>query len=324
MPFINFSFKKIKGITRAANRALLLASLLPAGAAIARQADQSDSWPALKGDYLGQKVPGMTPELFAPDVISTKDGFELNSVFSPDGRTFMFSRRVGDSYKMFLTQQRDDGVWSKPRMAGPSKTFPGFHDADMAFSMDQKWLYFISTRPLPGYSLERMNIWRSRNGEFGLEPAEPLSGNINRADHELYPTLVADGSMYYSGNREDSLGGRDIYRAQYKDGKFGEPVNLGNAINSEHSEGDVYVTPDEQMLIFVGASREDTVGRGDLYISFRQADGSWSKSKHMGPEFNTDETDYCPVMSHDGKYFFFSRNGELYWVDSKALNAFRD
>jgi len=31
-----------------------------------------DNFPILKGPYLGQKAPGMTPEIFAPGVISTE------------------------------------------------------------------------------------------------------------------------------------------------------------------------------------------------------------------------------------------------------------
>lgn len=45
--------------------------------------------------YLGGTPPGQTPELFAPGVVST-DAVELNSVFTPDGRSFFFARRRDD------------------------------------------------------------------------------------------------------------------------------------------------------------------------------------------------------------------------------------
>jgi hypothetical protein len=35
-------------------------------------AQQSD-FPHLKGPYLGQKPPGMTPEVFAPGIVSSKE-----------------------------------------------------------------------------------------------------------------------------------------------------------------------------------------------------------------------------------------------------------
>jgi Tol biopolymer transport system component len=51
-----------------------------------------DDFPILKGPYLGQKPPGMTPEIFAPGIVSTGLD-ELNSVFSPDGDEFYFCVR---------------------------------------------------------------------------------------------------------------------------------------------------------------------------------------------------------------------------------------
>ncbi len=43
---------------------------------------QQDDFPVFKGPYIGQKTPGMTPEVFAPGIISTEEKYELNSVFS--------------------------------------------------------------------------------------------------------------------------------------------------------------------------------------------------------------------------------------------------
>ncbi|TDF41288.1 hypothetical protein EYS14_00025 [Alteromonadaceae bacterium M269] len=301
-----------------------LAATLVCNSATSFQNEEEIQWPELTGPYLGQKVPGNEPEVFAPGLVSTTEGFELNSVFSPDGRIFMFSRRINGAYKMFFSFRGANGQWSEPRLAGPSKTYPGHADVDMAFSQDQKWLYFISDRPLEGYSLDRYNIWRSRIGRNGLETPSPLEANVNGPGHELYPMIVEDGSFYFSAPREDSLGGRDSYRAQYKDGKFEEPVNLGPAINSPQNEGDIFVSPDETYLIHVSSDREGGFGEGDLYISFKQANGAWGTSKNMGALFNSAETDYCPMMSPDGKYFFFSRGGDLMWVDSSVLENFKD
>ena len=303
---------------------LLLASFIIVNSALALQGESEGGWPELKGPYLGQEPPGNTPEIFAPGLISTEDNFELNSVFSPRENIFMFSRRIDGAYKMFFSFKDSNDQWSEPQLAGPSKTYPGHADVDMVFSQNQQWLYFISNRPLEGYSLDRYNIWRSRIGQYGLETPTPLSADINGPDHELYPMIVADGSLYLSAQRDDSLGDRDSYRAQYNDGKFEKPVNLGPAINSTNSEGDIYVSPDESYLIHVSSSRKDGYGQGDLYISFKQSDNTWGKSKNMGPLFNSAETDYCPMMTPDGKYFFFSRGGDVMWVSSEALDSFKD
>src|SRR5262245_64730542 len=56
-----------------------------------------------KTPYLGQPVPGLTPELFAPGIVST-EAIELNGVFSPDGREFYFTRVVDGLDTMHLVE----------------------------------------------------------------------------------------------------------------------------------------------------------------------------------------------------------------------------
>ena len=290
---------------------------------VVQSAAGQEVWPELSGPYLGQPAPGMQPVVFAPELISLSDERELNAVFSPNGRIFMFTRSVDGVLKMYFSYQRDDGTWQEPRMAAPSKTYPGHGDADMAFSSDGAWVYFISNRPLAGYSLERYNIWRSRVTRHGLTTPEPLGPHINGPGHELYPMLVADGSLYFSAEREDSIGGRDSYRAQYRDGEFESPVSLGAGINSEQNEGDIYVSPDESYAIHVSADRPGGLGGADLYISFRQDDGSWGQGIHMGEGINSQEADYCPMVTPDGKFLFYTQGDDLRWVDAGIIDGYR-
>jgi hypothetical protein len=157
----------------------------------------------------------------------------------------------------------------------------------------------------------------------GLLPPVALGPQINRPENEYYPTIVADGSLYFSAPREDTLGKFDNYRAQFRDGSFAAPVNLGPAINSEFYEGDIFVDPAETYLIHNSRGRADDLGKGDLYISFRQADGSWGQDQHMGDVINSPDIDYCPTVSPDGKVFFFSRGDDVYWVDAGIIEQFR-
>jgi Tol biopolymer transport system component len=282
-----------------------------------------EEWPALSGNYLGQSPPGMTPEVFAPGLVSLPGERELNAVYSPDGRIFMFTRAVDGVLKMFFSYRQEDGTWQEPRMAPPSRTYPGHGDADMAFSPGGDWVYFISNRPLPGYSLERYNIWRSRVTKHGLVTPEPLGPHINGPGHELYPMLVADGSLYFSAERDDSLGARDSYRAQFSNGDFESPVNLGPGINGPTDEGDIYVSPDETYIIHVAADRPDGLGGADLYLSFRQEDGSWGQGIHMGDAINSEKADYCPMVSPDGKYFYYTQGDDIMWVDAAIIDSYR-
>ena len=47
------------------------------------------------GPYLGQKPPGSTPEVFAPDIVRSEH-IEGGNTFSPDLKKFYFNRRGGN------------------------------------------------------------------------------------------------------------------------------------------------------------------------------------------------------------------------------------
>ncbi|MFC1761238.1 TolB family protein [Planctomycetota bacterium] len=61
------------------------------------------------GPYFGQDVPGKTPVVFAPGIISTQDGSEGTVTFSPDGKEIFFGRD-----KSIYWMQEIDGHWTQP------------------------------------------------------------------------------------------------------------------------------------------------------------------------------------------------------------------
>ena len=279
----------------------------------------------IKGPYLGQKLLGMTPEIFAPGIIST-DKRELNSVFTPDGKEFYFAIRTAEKgYSIWFTKEEEQG-WTKPREVHFNSAYS---DVDMCISHDGKRMFFGSNRPLRqgGKKTDDFQIWVvDRIGENWGIPKN-LGNPVNSGKRALYPTITRDGTLYFQGIFSDSFGDRDIYRSRLLNGTYQKPENLGPAINTEHGEGDVLIAPDESFIIVNAGDRPDTIGRSDLYISFRKSDGSWTQSKNMGPVINSQGTDYCPMLSPDGKYLFYTStktgNGDIYWVDAKIIAALR-
>lgn len=273
----------------------------------------------LKGPYLGQKPPGMIPKIFAPGYISTEKR-ELNSVFTPDGKEFYFSISTpGRGYKIFFTKQLEDG-WSQPR---PVPFSSQKSDVDMCITPDGRRMYFGSNRPINDKPQEDMKIWFVERTGKDWGEAKYLDSPINEGRRALYPTVSNRGTMYFQAIRSDTLGPRDIYYSELIDGKYQEPIRLGDAINSSYAEGDVLIAPDESFLIVNCSGRPDSNGRSDLYISYKKEDGTWAELKNMGNRINSSGTDYCPMLSPDGKYFFYTRtdtgNGDIYWVDAKII-----
>lgn len=296
--------------------------LLAWGSAQALAADQA---------YLGQPVPGLTPQLFAPGVVNT-DAIEFNGVFSPDGKEFFFGRHKGGVDTLFHSVY-SGGAWSEPEQLS---IFRGDVSGDMAVSPDGRELYFLGEHPnefAPGQP--SWDIWVSRRVEGRWAAAQVVPPPISTPAMEVYPVVVADGSLYFTSNRPGGRGGArgDLYRAQrLQDGRFAEPLALGPPINGESGTGDTYVAPDESYLI-MASRRAPGRGNADLFVSFRQHDGGWSTPASLGDAINTPEHEFCPMVTPDGKYLFFTRliggswetatEGEVYWVDAKILEPLR-
>ena len=116
---------------------------------------QQKEFPKLTGPYLGQKPPGMTPEIFAPGIIST-DLRELNSVFTPDGKEFYFTIQTpGKGYRIYFTEETNNG-WTKP---APVSFSSNYSDVDMCITPDGQRMYFGSTRPVNGVEQNDFRIW---------------------------------------------------------------------------------------------------------------------------------------------------------------------
>jgi hypothetical protein len=64
---------------------ILISSLLTIAVAINTQ---EKVFPILVGHYLGQKSPGITPEIFAPELVSVGEGWSEAKLLSPDLPTF--------------------------------------------------------------------------------------------------------------------------------------------------------------------------------------------------------------------------------------------
>ncbi len=126
--------------------------------------------------------------------------------------------------------------------------------------------------------------------------------------------------MYFSSNKEASF---NIYSSKSIGGEFQKAISLGDSINTPNYEADVFIDPNESYIIFC-AERKGSLGQGDLYISFKKPDGAWTKSKNMGQLVNSKEHEFCPYVSKDGKYLFYTRNGDIYWIDAKIIEHYRN
>ncbi|MDB4292171.1 hypothetical protein N9954_02100 [Maribacter sp.] len=268
--------------------------------------------------YLEQKPPSITPEVFAPGLISTNTESEFGSVFNKEATAFFYGVDLGGRTEIRHSELLENR-WSKPKTILSHKKY-GFNDPFL--SPDEQRLYFISERSLDGLEAKQdHDIWYVEKD--GNKWSEPINAgpNINSDKNEYYISFTETGTMYFSSNKttsEEKQNDFDIYSSKSIDGEFQNAIALGDAINTPNYEADVFVDPEETYIIFC-ARRPEGLGRGDLYISFKNTDGTWSKSIHMGDKINTEKHELCPFVSKDGKYLFYTSNQDIYWVSSKLI-----
>lgn len=149
------------------------------------------------------------------------------------------------------------------------------------------------------------DIWMMDRTATGWSEPKHLGAPVNSEANEWFPTVAASGTLYFGSERPGGKGRVDIWRTRRVDGRYRDPENLGDPINSAASETEPYVSPDERFLILAAASRPDGKGAYDLYVSYNRQ-GTWTTPENLGEPINSTEWDFSPKMSPDGNYFFFT------------------
>lgn len=246
--------------------------------------------------------PSVAPELFGEGVISTPD-YELNAAFLPDGKTVYFTKSTANLGHWAIVSSRfENGKWTEPQVA----PFSGqYSDADLAVTPDGARLVFISRRPVPGKPGRPVpHIWFVDRTPAGW--SEPRNAAVlNSEAGEYYPSVAADGTLYFESARPGGRGRADVYRSRLVNGEYGPAENLGAPLNSEFNEGDAVIAPDQSFIILTITGRPDDAGMGDLYIS-EQKDGVWTSPRHLPPAINSPALEFCPSLSPDGRHFYFT------------------
>jgi hypothetical protein len=177
-------------------------------------------------------------------------------------------------------------------------------------------LFYVSNRPKDGFGeAQRMpDIWMvTRNGPDWGEPKN-IGSPVNTDGMEAQPFFSSENRLYFG--RMDG-----IYCSQYSDGKFSEPVKLNDDIFQGRVRG-LCISPDNKVLI-MHSDKPGGYGGWDLYVSFKDKNGSWLKMVNMGSGINTNLPEANATFSPDGNYIFFSRGDDIYWVSAKTIEELR-
>lgn len=133
-------------------------------------------------------------------------------------------------------------------------------------------------------------------GKF-LKPI-PLEVNSNYSENSA--SFSPDGEkIYFSSNRPGGFGGFDIYEIELVGkGKWSEPKNLGENVNSSFDEQCPYVLRDGMTLYFSSKGHQSE-GDFDIYVVTLDDIGEWGEADKLGLPINSDSDDLFYRLSPD-------------------------
>lgn len=225
---------------------------------------------------------------------------------SGDEKMLVFTRRI----KHGKTEQEDFFVsrfvndkWSKAiNMGAPLNT--QLNEGAQSLSAGGNLLFFTGCNRPDGLGSCDIYFSEKINGEWSKP--KNLGNPINSAAWETQPSISADGNtLYFVSTRKGGYGGQDIYVSTKVNGRWTEPKNLGNKINTPYDEETPFIHPDNQTLYF-SSKGHPGMGGSDIYMSRRNTDNTWSEPVNLGYPLNTKADENSFIVSLNGEHAYFA------------------
>jgi len=193
-----------------------------------------------------------------------------------------------------------------------------YDEQNPRLSPDGNQLYFTrSGHPdNVGGIIDRGDIWVSNKNTDGSWGAAQHAGAVlNHPGLNGVVGFSADSKTIYLLNYydPDGQGGGNlrngIAKSTWSNGGWTAPERLKITYFANSSEYiNAHISADEKVLLLSIRSFQ-TFGNEDLYVTFKQPDGSWLQPRNLGNTINTSSEEWAPFLSADKSTLYFSSNG---------------
>ncbi len=260
------------------------------------------------------------PKNLGPGV-NTADG-EYYPCITADGNTLMFTRRVkepevkmyGEQEDFYQSRKQADGTWGVATpVAGVNTRLQ--NEGAGTLSPDGRFLVFTKCAGMDGSygpglkGLGSCDLFISRRIGDRWGSPENLGPPVNSRGWETQPSLSSDGrTLYYIRGTQTGAGirGMDILSTKLQEnGTWSKPEPLGPNVNTPQQEESVQIHPDGRTLYF-SSNGHPGMGGLDIYMSRKQADGTWGPAKNLGYPINTGADENSLLVDAAGRIAFFA------------------
>lgn len=268
-----------------------------------------------KVTYLDSDYPNLEPKKYAKGIINVEGRFQQNLTMSPDGKEHLLTITDSEEWR-YQNILRVRNLGNEIVTDTPS-IITDFEFSNVPFigepmiSPDNQSLFFIADYP--------PDLWRSKRQADGEWSVPYKMSEVSTDKDDWYPTLSKNNTLYFTNGT--------VYQSTPKNSKYVVREEIQSEFNTQDAR-DACISPNEDYIIFTAI---DSLGYGksDLYISFKNEKGIWSKSINLGNSINTEHREFAPYISPDEQFLFFSRRdtwqnakfSNIYWVSLKVIDG---
>lgn len=208
-----------------------------------------------------------------------------NPVISGDLGTFAFMGRQ-KFYNGIYVSRQENGKWSKPYNITPSIQSDGNQEV-IALSHDGQQMLVAWADQFES------EIWITEYKNGRWYKSEPIGKPINSKYYESHACFTPDGNtIYFTSNRNESLGGMDIFKSVRTAEGWSELILLGENVNTVLNEENPFVSPDGSRLYFSSQGHPGLGGFDVFYVSIND-DGTYGTPVHLDYPLNTTDDDFA-------------------------------
>jgi hypothetical protein len=210
------------------------------------------------------------------------------------------------SYDLYTSEKNKDSSWKEPRLFSAALNTPN-DETSVSTTLHGQKMYFTRTKTdkdnavrIKLFSAEKKGVtWGDERGFIFNDSLSSFAQPC--VDEE-------DKLLFFVSNMPGGYGGTDIYVCVNVEGKWSDPINMGEIINTKGNETYPFYDSKEQKLYF---SSDGHLGMGgqDLFFA-EQKNGEWTNVFNLKYPVNSPADDVgIWIDSQDLGYFSSNREG---------------
>jgi len=266
---------------------------------------------------------------------------EVLPIISADGKTLFFTREnfVDDDVRNMFLEQATRGQDEKTKALTIQALKPMLTDESLRMFAQKQSVWYSERQPdggwgpavkLPAPLNNQKSTWICSalpdgntlliGGTFDPKDLDPMAAFKAIADAAEKQAKQVEksgdllGGLKATQNQADAdyaaAGNKLVALAVRARDGWSTPEYLKIAqFRTVSNRNEFFMAPGNRVL-FLSLINEESVGNRDIYVSFRNPDGSWSKPRDLGPELNSPGAEISPFIAPDGISLYFSSTRE--------------